>query len=294
MSLSKHLQSREILVAIASKTPDACREFILAKGWEWFSRHETERERIVKNLAAFSFTPSDALVEKIQEHIILHYYEKVLAFCGTPQTYSEFLKERVAGSEAVGKVKEALASGAGVVLAIAHFGGVELLAPVLSAHAVPLNIVLRFTTELFSQAVHAHARRFLESGCFAGNSFIEIGKPGTRAALEMAAVLRRKEALVSVFDEETEYSKPVSLFGRRVLGGAGLDRLLRFTGGNVRIFNAFVIRTGINRYSLRVMEIDAGSPDPVQDMYNNLHQVVINTLEQWYFLHEEIPFAPAI
>ena len=32
------------------------------------------------------------------------------------------------------------------------------------------------------------------------------------------------------------------------------------------------------------------SENPIQEMYDNLESILKENLEQWYFLHEEIPF----
>jgi lauroyl/myristoyl acyltransferase len=121
-------------------------------------------------------------------------------------------------------------------------------------------------------------------------NFIEIGKPGTNAALEMAAALRKKEVLVTVFDEKTDYSIPVKLFGRDVWGGAGLDKLIKYTGSSIAVFNAYMIRTGPYNFELKLVEINVKSENIIQNMFTNLEQLVKDHLEQWYFLHEEIPF----
>ena len=120
--------------------------------------------------------------------------------------------------------------------------------------------------------------------------FIEIGKPGTSIALEMAAALRRKEILISVFDERTDYSKPVTLFGKQVSGGAGLDKLIAFANVPVDVYTAFMIRLENYRYQLKLNKINTEDKNIIQQMYNNLQNIISSHCEQWYFLHEEIPF----
>ena len=75
-----------------------------------------------------------------------------------------------------------------------------------------------------------------------------------------------------------------------ILGGAGLDRLLRFTNTPVALFNAFMIRTDVNKYQLKFVEIEVTKENPIQKMFNNLENIVKENLEQWYFLHEDISF----
>lgn len=294
MGLSKYLQSPEILRSIPGKSPDELRSYILDKGLVWFDEHPKEGELIRENLLRLNIPHSDNLIADIQKHIVLHYYEKVLPLCGSPEFYANFLKDSVDRKDALDTIKNALDTGNGVLVTVAHFGGVELIAPFLSMNKLPLHGALRFTTEQFSEAAHKLAEKMEVSGFFGPINFIEVGKPGTMAALDMAAVLRKKEVLLTVFDERTDYSIPVKLFSKEVWGGAGLDRLLRFTGTQVSVFNAYMIRTDSNKYQLKLMDVDITSENPVQNMFINLEKIVKENLEQWYFLHEEIPFVNGI
>lgn len=289
MSLSRYLQSREIIQSISWKSPSEARSLILDKGLNWLADHPDEGELIKKNLSCFNISFTESLIGRIQKHIVLHYYEKILPLSGDSEFYYNFLKSNVDVHE-INILNEVLKEGKGVFVAAAHFGGVELIVPTLSMFKLPVHTVLRFTTEQFSQVAYKHAKDMEDSGFFGSINFIEIGRQGTMAALDMAAVLRKKEILVSVFDEETEYSIPVKLFGKEVLGGAGLDRLLRFTNTQVALFNAFMIRTDVDRYQLKLVEIDVSEGNPIQRMFSNLENIVRENLEQWYFLHEKISF----
>jgi lauroyl/myristoyl acyltransferase len=193
-------------------------------------------------------------------------------------------------SDAAGILRKSIESGNGILLTIAHFGAVEFLVPSLSTYKVPLNAALRFTTEQFSRMAAQQSRHMEESGLFGPIKFIEIGKPGTAAALEMAAAIRRKEVLVSVFDEKTPYSKPVFLFGKKVYGGSGLDKLLAFTNATVDLFTAFMIRDGNDSYKLELFKLPPDRDGMLDMMYHHLENMVRLACEQWYFLHEEIPF----
>ncbi len=82
----------------------------------------------------------------------------------------------------------------------------------------------------------------------------------------------------------------MTLFNKKIWGGAGLDRLLRFCNSPVAVFNAWMVRTNQDAYMLQVTEVEGAAEEVVQNMYENLEDVVGDNLEQWYFLHEEIPF----
>src|SRR5690554_1272679 len=100
--------------------------------------------------------------------------------------------------------------------------------------------------------------------------------------------LKRKKIIFSIFDEKTEYSKPVTIFGKKVSGGAGLDRIARFANTPTDIFTAFMTRNENGTYTLDLKKIE--HQNSVQKMFDELETIVKEITEQWYFLHEEIPF----
>ena len=289
MSLSRTLQSPDILSLIIGKTFDEMKVILLAKGFEYYSNNPHESEIIKQNLASFNLPSDSDTVKRVQENIIYHYAEKILPLAGTPVQLANFVKDRVECSEARESLTNALQKGS-VLMAVSHFGAVECMVTTLSYYKLPLNPVLKFTTPNFSKKLQDYAKLTEESGLFTRINFIEIGKPGAHSAFSMARVLDKKEILFTVFDEETPHSTPVKLFNRNVLGGSGLDRLLKFAHGNVTVFNAFLIREG-EKYKMQLLPVDINAENPIQQMFNNMQSVLEKHYEQWYFLHEEIPFA---
>lgn len=290
MELKKHLVSEEMLSIIKGKNPDDVSNIVLEKGLRWFETNESETRQIVSNLQRFGFSVTEKLISNVQKHIILHYYEKLLPLCETPEVYYHFLRNRVDMKDAVIKLSQTIRDGKAVIIASAHFGGLELMAPALATYKLPLSAALRFTTESFSEYIYKSMKNAKESGFFGNIHFIEIGRPGANAALNMGASLRRKELLLTIFDEDTDYSVPVKLFGKTIRGGAGVEKLIAFGGNSVKLFNAFMIRTGNRGYKLLLKDIDIKADNPIQYMYSNLEQILKTHLEQWYFLHEKISF----
>ena len=291
MSLSKYFQSAEHFAAIWGKSPNQVKNLFMEAGLAWFSEHSDERSSINRNLSSLGIDSSDAVVEKIAEGVILHYFEKLLPFAGDTEYFHKFLTESVNLGPAPQTIQTIREDGRGVILAVAHFGAVEFIAPALSTCKIPITAILRFQTERLFQMAQERVRTMVDTGLFDEIRFVGVGKPGTNAALEMAAALRRREILVAVFDERTDYSIPVDFFGRKVWGGAGLDKLMRFVGESAAAFNAFMVREPDEKYSLKLASIDTSLSTIVQQMYKNLEEIVCSHLEQWYFLHEEIPFA---
>ena len=290
MSLSRHLQTSGLLDTIAGMTYANLREVVLTIGNAWYGNHCREREIIAENLQAFGLDASSSSIDEVQYHTILHYVEKFLPLTGTIDSYARFLRNAIDAGDSIDLLRRSLSNSRGICITIAHFGAVEFITPYLALHHLPMNTVLKFSTETFSKVAHERSVAMKESGLFSFINLVEIGKPKTVAAMEMAAVLRRGEILLSVFDEKTPYSKPVSLFGTRVWGGAGLDRMITFANTPVDLYVAFMIRGENDRYRLELHPVDKTESDPVTAMYRVLESVVRQHPQQWYFLHEELPF----
>jgi lauroyl/myristoyl acyltransferase len=291
MQLSRFLQSKELLCSLSSIQPSALREEMIARTQQWYGENSDERLLIASNLKRFGLSVSNELVQDIIVHVGLHYFEKLLPLCMGPKRFRSFLDMNIDCAEAADRLSAARREGKAVLCAAAHFGGVEFIVPSLASQGYAFTAALRFKTDELSKAAHAHARAFAATGLFAPIAFIEVGKPGTHAALDMAAVLRRGDMLLSVFDEKTDYSVNVSLFGARLLGGAGLDKLIAFAGADTRAFMPFMVRIDDGRYRLELEQLDCSADTFVAHMYAGLQKYAESFTEQWYFLHEEIPFA---
>jgi lauroyl/myristoyl acyltransferase len=289
MSLSKTLQSLDILSKIVGKSFNEIKDILLAAGSIYYESNPQEVEIIKQNLASFGLPCDEDAVRLVQDNIIYHYMEKILPLSLTPAQLAEFIEARVDFSQVKDVVANALKKGS-VVIAVSHFGGVECIPPTLAYLKFPVNSVMKFSTQLFSDKIHDLEKSMEASGLYAPIKFIEIGKPGSHNVRQMLSAMHKKEILFTVFDEETPHSKPVKLFNKNVLGGAGLDRLLKFAGAHVSVFNLFVIREGEN-FRMQLLPVDIKTKGFVQQMYNNLQGVLEKHFEQWYFLHEEIPFA---
>ncbi len=289
MSLSKTLQSPEVLQQISGKSLVEIRNHFVEIGHVWYEENPEEEHQIRENLESLGLEFDNSIVESVKANIVYHYAEKVLPLAGTTEQFSSFIDGNVDCVEAKALIEEAQNRG-GVLIATPHFGGVELVVPTISRMGYKANAVLKFSTQNLSDKAHQFAEKMAATGYFAPISFIELGKPNSNGALEMAGALRRGEVLFTVFDEETGYSVPAQLFGKTVEGGSGLDKLLKFAGASVSAFNVFMIRTGEDTFKMQLLPVDLTSENPIQVMYDNLESILKKHLEQWYFLHEEIPF----
>ncbi|MBN1307032.1 MAG: hypothetical protein JXA18_03885 [Chitinispirillaceae bacterium] len=287
MNLSRYIQN-SVLNNPRINDPYALKAAIVQSGHEWHQRNPQARGALAENLRIFGLDHGDAAVEALEYNIFLHYYEKLLPLYCTPQAYAAYLRENVDGAAGLDTLHAAQAASEACLVATGHFGAVEILAPYFALHGMTVSAVLRFTTPQFSAAAFQQAQRLIKSGSFSPMHFIEIGKPGVAAALEMAAVIRRGEVLITVFDERTEYSIPADLFGRRVWGGAGIDRLMKFAGAPHRLFAAFMVRIGDERYFLDTTIVPTGCAAPIQQLFDMMASNIRRHPEQWYLMHEEV------
>jgi lauroyl/myristoyl acyltransferase len=266
------------------------RDYVFSRGAAWFDTHHEDSELIRKNCAGLGLACDSVVVKEIQRHILLHYFEKFLLFSMTPQQAHAYLTQRVVLPDEIGILRKSLAEKKSVLVAVCHFGAVELIGPSLAAAGIPCTGTLRFATGMLSEATRQKAQQLTQSGLFADLRFVEIGTGPSAASLEMAAVLRRGGLLLAVFDEPTPYNIEVTLGGRRIMGGAGLDKLAAFMNNNLTVVSACMIRTGDETYKLLLSEHDGGKNGLIQSLYGHFERVCLPLFPQWYFLHEEIPF----
>jgi hypothetical protein len=293
MSLSKHIQTT-IIPKIKGLIPSTLKQMVFETGKAWFESNGDAVILIAHNLKQLNLESSHELIENIKINILLHYYEKLLPLILTPQEFAYFIDTNIDLSSCISKIQEVKQSGRGMLLAIAHFGAVELIGPSIARNHLPLNVVLKFSTEQLSKSAHDQAEKLLQSSLFSPIKFIELGKPQTNGAMDMAAALRRSEALLAVFDEETPYNIPVTLFNKTFNGGSGLDKLIMYTQRNITVFTAFMVRIGNDHYKLVLNEIDSSGKMAVQRLYDSLAEILADHLEQWYFLHEELPLIETV
>lgn len=124
MSLSRHLQSPKLLSQLSTLTPEQLKPLVMQRGREYLDAHPEESLIVENNLRAFGLEASLVGVRAIQEHVVLHYFEKLVALCGKPSTLWQFLSANVDSKDALHTISTILASGCGVLLATCHFGAV--------------------------------------------------------------------------------------------------------------------------------------------------------------------------
>jgi lauroyl/myristoyl acyltransferase len=290
MNLSNYLFSSDFFSSSDNKSSTQVRAYIFTKGNEWFKSFPEQTMLITRNLRTLGISYDNSLIKNIQTHILLHYYEKILPLIMSAEEYYKFIKENVKILEGFEDLKDCLSQKKGIILALCHFGAVELIGPTLCALGIPLTVALRFSNQKMAEIAKIRFNELSQSGLFAPMKIIEIGKTSSPVALEMAASLRRHENLLTVFDEKTNYSIPVNFFKNKIYGGAGINKLINLSQTDPFVFACFCLRKDDDTYEIIFKRISSKNENMIQEIYNIFEGYIIKNCNQWYFLHEEIPF----
>jgi hypothetical protein len=181
---------------------------------------------------------------------------------------------------------EARRNGQGVFLAQSHFGATYLLGITLMVHGLDVNMVARFP-----EAVGGMLQRnssLIASRYGTGTlSLINLALPDVDVPGQMLRLLLRRQTVSNVFDEHNQFCKPVQLLGRTLLGGSGMDMILRnFDDDKIVVVTPFLLRTSEETFRLEVDQHLLGRGDVVDSFYRSLEKRVAEHPDQWYFIHE--------
>lgn len=289
MSLSGQIQSQAFFNSLHILSRNQLLGQIIECGNSWFDAHPHEIETIRKNCEFLGKPLTAELLKNIQYHIFMHYYEKMLFHLGSPEELHHFLRSCITITGPIDELQVLAKSNQGGIVAICHFGAMGLIGPALTAHGIPVEGWMRFPDELSATATSKRAEVLSQSKHFAPGNFIPIKNGGGAMALEMVAAIRRGAFVLSMFDQKTKYSTQTTLLGKTILGGAGLDRIARYASGDTPFYCCFMVRTGKESYEMRIAKIGP-CQSSVDQLYWHLQNCLTDHFEQWYFLHEEIPF----
>jgi lauroyl/myristoyl acyltransferase len=118
-------------------------------------------------------------------------------------------------------------------------------------------------------------------------NLINIADPKVDVAMAMFNTLLRGGILSNVFDESNEFSKEVSMLGRKLVGGSGMDLILKnFNDEKIILVTPFVVRTGEDTFRFELDRHYMKDGNIIQSFYNSLEKRVEKYPDQWYFIHE--------
>jgi hypothetical protein len=116
---------------------------------------------------------------------------------------------------------------------------------------------------------------------------LNLADPDTDVPMVMMSLLMIRKIVSNVYDENNQFCKPVNLLGRQIMGGTGMDLILKsFNDDKLIPVTPFLIRTSDEtfRYELDRHTLDQGSI--IESFYRSLEKRIKEYPAQWYFIHE--------
>jgi lauroyl/myristoyl acyltransferase len=285
MSLKDHLQTREILEAVARQSWKHGRTTVLEQGMAYYDGHAEDVAQVRSNIGAMGLDDSDAAVSRALAGIVAHYFEKF--FVMTKNFEAHWMVEnRIDAGNALEPLHQARAEGKGVFIGQSHFGGTYLLVPTLITHGFDMSFVGLFPGPVFHM-LEANVNSYTERWKTGRATIVNVADEGALVPEIMMGSLSTGELVMNVFDENNAFSREVDLLGTRIWGGSGMDRILsRMDPDKVVAATPFAIRTGDESYRIEIDMHDLRSVDIIQDMFDSLGRRVSANPDQWYFLQE--------
>ncbi|MFO7736725.1 MAG: hypothetical protein R6W70_11005 [bacterium] len=285
MGIGEALLKKENLELVTKKAWKKSRPLIIDKGMEYYDKHPKDVERIVANLEYMDMPSSGTFLDNVLKEISAHYFEKLFVLTAAYEAYW-VAEKKVEMDPDFKAVQDAVKRNEPVFIGQSHFGASYLIAISLMVRDIDFSFVGRFPEPVGSM-LKKNADFLTERYKTASTRIINIADKNIDVPYEMFSALIRKEVISNVFDENNEFCKKVELLGKPLMGGSGMDEILkRFSNKPITVVTPFVVRTSGDSFRF---ELDLHSPDPeniIDSFYRSLEKRVEKYPEQWYFIHE--------
>jgi len=285
MSLSSFLQSEENLALVGRSGWRAGLRSILEQGRRYYGDHEDAVRRVAANLAHLGLPSDGAALEASLDGVVAHYFEKLFVITKTFDAY-RLARERIEVGLSLAPLFEARRRGKGVFIGQTHFGATYLLGLTLMVHDLDLFMVARFPEPVGGMMMRVGetiARRYGTARA----RLINMAEKDVDVPGEMLRLLIKRQIVSNVFDEHNSLCKQVELLGRPIMGGTGMDLILRnFDDERIAVVTPFLVRTSDETFRLEVDQHFLDQEDIIQSFFNSLEKRVAAHPEQWYFIHE--------
>lgn len=285
MSIGASLLTKENLDLVKRSSWKLGRPKVIEQGLRYYDAHPAEVEQVSRNLEYMGLPSTGADLDETLRHIAIHYYEKLF---GLVKRYEVvwIAKNRVELGDSLDPFFEARERGAAVFIAESHFAGTYMLPAVLMTQGIEANMVGRYpepVKSLFRETAAALVERYGTASI----NLLDVDDPDLDVPLKMMTLLMGGKVISNVFDEPNQFARPVELLGRQLLGGSGMDLILRrFSDDKVTVVTPFLVRASEETFRLEVDRHSLAAGDLVASFYRSLERRVREHFQQWYFLHE--------
>lgn len=285
MSVGAALLNPENLELVRKCSWKFGRPQIIEQGLAYYAAHPADVQQIADNLAYLGLPAAGAALDAVLTDIVAHYYEKLFALVKGYEAYWIALN-RVEVGDSLAPFIEARETNRAVFVGQSHFGATYLMASVLMVRGIDVNLVGFFPEPvggLLAQNVDAMATRYRTGRA----TLLNLAEPGVDVPLRMMQLLHQRRVVSNVFDENNQFCKPRRLLGRQVMGGTGMDLILRsFTDEQVVVVTPFLVRTSEETFRYEIDRHRLADGDIIGSFYRSLERRIRAHPSQWYFVHE--------
>ena len=285
MSIGSHLLTSENLELVRGKSWKFGRPLIVESGLRYYESHPDDVERIASNLSYMGLANSGAALDEVLKEIIVHYYEKLFILV---KGYEAFwiARNRIDFGTTLEVFQEAQETGKGVFIGQAHFGATYLMASALMVNGVSLSAVGMFPEpvgSLLNEGISTLTGRYGAAPA----TILNLADPTQDVPLEMITRMLKGQVVSNVYDENNQFSRPVTMLGRRLMGGTGMDLILRrFTDDRLIVVTPFLVRTSDDTFRYELDRHYLRDGRIIDRFFAALEKRILLHPAQWYFIHE--------
>lgn len=286
MSIGKALLNKDTLHMVKHESWKVGRAKFIDLGMQYYDQHPDDVQEVADNLAYMGFGNSGAALDEVLRELAVHYYEKLFVLVKMYEGYW-MIKNRVELGDSLRVFQEAKAAGKPVFIGQSHFGATYFLNLVLMIHGgFDVKAVAKLPDPvglMLQERSDELCRRFGTGEV----KVVNLAYENVNVPMTMIMALKNKEFISNVFDENNALCKPRTLMGKMVMGGTGMDQVLKpFNDDQVTIVTPFLIRTSEDTFRYEVDQHFLAEGDVIDSFYRSLEQRLHHYHPQWYFIHE--------
>ena len=285
MSVGSVLLIKENLELVRKKSWKFGRPLIIDQGLSYYADHPQEVEQIAGNLAYMGLPHSDRDLDDVLREIAAHYYEKLFVLVKTYECFW-IAQNRIEIGNSLEPFREAEQTGKAVFVGQSHFGATYLMASVLMANGIDVNMVGFFkppVSHMLDETIKTIEDRYHTAKA----RILNLADENIDVPMEMMKCLSSKQVVSNVYDENNAFCRPQNLLGRKIMGGTGMDKILdNFTDDQVIVVTSFLIRTSDETFKYEVDRHWLSQGNIIDSFFRSLEKRIKEYFTQWYFIHE--------
>lgn len=285
MSIGKFLLNKENLDYVGKNSFIFGKKFIIEKSLGYYDDNPAEVEQIVKNLEYMNLASSGGALDDVLKGLGTHYFDKLFILTKVFEMHW-LAKNRIDYGNTMEVFEEAKERKVPVFVGHNHFGASYFMGISLMIHGLNVSSVGKFP-EPVGSIIKGNSEKISEKFGIGKTNVINLADPDVDVAWEMFNTLLRGGILSNVFDESNEFSGEITMLGKKLIGGSGMDLILKkYNDEKIILVTPFIIRTGEDTFRFELDRHYMKDGNIIQSFYNSLGKRVEKYPDQWYFIHE--------